>query len=205
MDLLYFLLLLFNIGTHFILPEEIIGWRDDYVDWCKTPKSQDYEGADFFCLSYFWNYIDVRVELHCFEPVIIIYRDFLSRSEIDGFVADIEIKQENGIRYELPTDGVKDAAFRPKEITMRHREGNGTAAVFEKIQTIIPAINFTVSEPWQILSYEAGEHYPPRYDFLKSTTDTFTQRFGNRFATFMIVLRKAKALGLGLIGNSKFV
>ncbi|KAJ1372105.1 Phy-3p [Parelaphostrongylus tenuis] len=161
----------------------------------KSPRSQDYEYADFFCLTYFWNYIEVRVEFHSFEPVIIVYRNLLSRAQVDRFLADIKLKQENERSHGLPANQGDTSTSRPKEITMTHRESNGAAIAFDQIQTFIPVINLTVSEPWQILSYTAGAHYPPRYDFLNNTKDTFTQQNGNRFATLMILLKKAKKLG----------
>ncbi|EYC16879.1 hypothetical protein Y032_0032g2545 [Ancylostoma ceylanicum] len=175
-----------------VLSKKGEAWRDDYVRWCLYPHSDEYE--DYFCVNYVWNYVRINVEILSFEPVILVYRDFLPRRKVDAFLADIKEKRKDEPKRTFPTDG-SPLKFYPAETTMEHKEGRGAALVYEQIATMIPAIDFTVSEPWQILSYESGDDHPPRYDFIEGAKDEMTKKYGNRFATVMVMLKKADAMG----------
>ncbi|PIO75267.1 hypothetical protein TELCIR_02705 [Teladorsagia circumcincta] len=77
---------------------------------------------------------------------------------------------------------------------MRHREGRGSSNVFDITSAMIPGVDFTVSEPWQILSYKTGQDSPPRWDFI-NRTEKQLEKYGNRLATFMVLLKKATTAG----------
>ncbi|KAL6743180.1 hypothetical protein Aduo_016256 [Ancylostoma duodenale] len=185
-----------------VMSGEEIPWSDDYVRWCLYPHSDELE--DYFCVNYVWNYVRVNVEILSFEPVILVYRDFLPRKKVDAFLADIKEKRKDEPKRAFPTDG-SPLKFYPAETTMQHTEGRGATQVYEQIASMIPAIDFTVSEPWQILSYESGDDHPPRYDFIEekeSKKDKMIKKYGNRFATVMVMLKKAEAAGLTIFPTS---
>ncbi|RCN46281.1 hypothetical protein ANCCAN_07671 [Ancylostoma caninum] len=185
-----------------VMSGEEVPWNDDYVRWCLYPHSDELE--DYFCVNYVWNYVRVNVEILSFEPVILVYRDFLPRKKVDAFLADIKEKRKDEPKRVFPTDG-SPLKFYPAETTMQHNEGRGATQVYEQISALIPAIDFTVSEPWQILSYESGDDHPPRYDFIeteKDKKDEMTKKYGNRFATVMVMLKKADSAGLTIFPTS---
>ncbi|KIH66795.1 hypothetical protein ANCDUO_02877 [Ancylostoma duodenale] len=184
-------------------------WPDGYYDYGMLERPEVAKALDrshnrfretdpdYFCVNYVWNYVRVNVEILGFEPVILVYRDFLPRKKVDAFLADIKEKRKDEPKRVFPTDA-NSLKFYPAETTMQHKEGRGATQVYEHIASMIPAINFTVSEPWQILSYKSGEDHPPRYDFIEekeSKKDEMTKKYGNRFATVMVMLKKADAAG----------
>lgn len=80
--------------------------------------------------------------LKCFSSASQAYISVLGREYYFGF-------QKDEPKRVFPTDG-SPLKFYPAETTMKHKEGPGAAQVYEQITSMIPAIDFTVSEPWQV-------------------------------------------------------
>ncbi|CAJ0589412.1 unnamed protein product [Cylicocyclus nassatus] len=159
------------------------GWYKQDFQKCAQPLTKL---EDYGCLSYFWNYELVNMELLHDDPPIIIYRDLIRKTDINAFIANIRDEQRK-IKSNLK------ALHRATELTFEHRAVLGAARTFEKISRYIPFIDFTISDPWQVLVFDEGAHLAPRHEYINvlSEDDKLRYKFGNRFATFTIALQKA--------------
>ncbi|RCN29017.1 hypothetical protein ANCCAN_25229 [Ancylostoma caninum] len=82
---------------------------------------------------------------------------------------------------------------------MAHTGTKGTTLVFKRLQRFIPFIDFATSDPWQVLVFEEGGHFAPRFEYININStegqDNLTKKYGNRFASFSITLKKAEKGG----------
>ncbi|EYC16883.1 hypothetical protein Y032_0032g2546 [Ancylostoma ceylanicum] len=85
------------------------------------------------------------------------------------------------------------------ELTIGHKATKGTALVFERLQRFIPFIDFATGDPWQVLVFQKGGHFAPRHEYIKVNStkekDDLMKKYGNRFASFSITLKKAEKGG----------
>ncbi|RCN46283.1 hypothetical protein ANCCAN_07673 [Ancylostoma caninum] len=165
--------------------------NDPLEDWMFTELKQCdkpppvHEG--YGCTSYLWNYELINLELFNSDPAIIVYRGLVPKNHIKSFITDITGAQK---KARADSNGPRHA----DEITMDHTAKAGAARVFRRLSRFIPFIDFTASDPWQVLVFKEGGHFAPRHEYLKinasSEQDELTKTFGNRFATFMILLKE---------------
>lgn len=117
----------------------------------------------------------INVELLSFEPVIVVYRNIIPRSKVEAFLNELKWKKvsyrplisgslaacrHKNIRLDSHRSFEEDEWKRktrehgayPEETTMLYGEGQGT---FEALSTMIPAVNFAVSEPWKVGNFSA--------------------------------------------------
>ncbi|VDL65283.1 unnamed protein product [Nippostrongylus brasiliensis] len=176
-------------------------WYGHTLDLCfkQTPLPDD-----FNCYKYYWNYEPVYIDPVSTNPIIIIYRRFIPKKLIDGFLYDYRRKQK---RMEKITDDdfmrdyIKNYKRRQaNETTISHKSMSGVARVFNRVQSLIPMLNFSISGHWQVLSYRRGGHHAPHYDYITySSPDQYsktTRKYGNRFVTFSITLKEAEVGGV---------
>ncbi|KAK6044980.1 hypothetical protein COOONC_17515, partial [Cooperia oncophora] len=100
------------------------------------------------------------------------------------------------IDHEKDKPGVKESSSREANGTwLSHEETSGVAKMFRRVKTMLPSINFTASELWQVLSYYPGGHYAPHFDFITYTSpkqwDSWMTKYGNRMATLLLMLQPA--------------
>ncbi|PIO75268.1 oxidoreductase, 2OG-Fe(II) oxygenase family protein [Teladorsagia circumcincta] len=72
-----------------------------------------------------------------------------------------------------------------------HKASSGVAKMFRRVTAMLPFVNFESSELWQVLSYHRGGHYAPHYDYIDDEKDSWSPRYGSRFATFLLMLQPA--------------
>ncbi|PAV55738.1 hypothetical protein WR25_27121 [Diploscapter pachys] len=160
------------------------------------------------------------MEVLSWHPFLIVLRDFVSQVQINRFLDDIFVKRLEEQKVVDENDGIFDFYKYPKinhlasgrryhisrkanGTEFKHRETLGTSQMYEYTTDMLPYINFEVSELWQVpkicifyvLSYRSGGHYAPHYDYLeyhsKDHWDWWMTSYGNRFATFLLVLQTA--------------
>ncbi|EPB76326.1 hypothetical protein ANCCEY_04583 [Ancylostoma ceylanicum] len=144
----------------------------------------------YSCLSYLWNYELINMELLNDEPPIVVYRDLVPKQYIKRFIADIRDEQKRTR---------SNARANATELTIGHKATKGTALVFERLQRFIPFIDFATGDPWQVLVFQKGGHFAPRHEYIKVNStkekDDLMKKYGNRFASFSITLKKAEKGG----------
>ncbi|WKY11435.1 hypothetical protein Q1695_003196 [Nippostrongylus brasiliensis] len=175
-------------------------WYGHTLDLCfkQTPLPDD-----FNCYKYYWNYEPVYIDPVSTNPIIIIYRRFIPKKLIDGFLYDYRRKQkrmEKNTDDDFMRDYIKNYKRRQaNETTISHKSMSGVARVFNRVQSLIPMLNFSISGHWQVLSYRRGGHHAPHYDYITySSPDQYsktTRKYGNRFVTFSITLKEAEVGG----------
>ncbi|VDO76193.1 unnamed protein product [Heligmosomoides polygyrus] len=153
------------------------------------------------------NYQRLNVEVLFEDPILVIFRDFASQKEVTEFLADakkenlslqevVDIINETTTEYVIGNDRIANGTFIP------HEETTAIAKIFKKAKAMIPFVNFEYSEDWQILSYLPGGHYYPHYDYFEFESeaqwDGWMKAYGNRFATFFLVLQNAEKGGANL-------
>ncbi|PIO75278.1 oxidoreductase, 2OG-Fe(II) oxygenase family protein [Teladorsagia circumcincta] len=67
--------------------------------------------------------------------------------------------------------------------------------MFSRVKAMLPSVNFGISEPWEVLSYKPEGHYALHYDYLNYSSpeewDSWRRDYGDRFATFLLMLQPA--------------
>lgn len=80
-----------------------------------------------------------------------------------------------------------------------HKEAPEVAAMYQRTVDVIPHVDFGKAELWSVLSYTPGGHYAPHHDYLayrdQSEWDWWMTNYGNRMATFLLVLKTADVGG----------
>nr|CDJ91409.1 Oxoglutarate iron-dependent oxygenase domain containing protein [Haemonchus contortus] len=167
----------------------------------KEPKLPN----DYFCYKYYRNYEVVYIDPVATIPIILVYRNFIPQKFLDDFLRDVKKKQKSNQQK-----GIDDMGFMRSYLntfkkrvanstTIQHTEMSGVARVFRRAQSLIPMLNFSISSPWEVISYKKGGHHSPHYDYITySSPDQYskeTREYGNRFLTFMVTLKSAKVGG----------
>ncbi|EYC16871.1 hypothetical protein Y032_0032g2542 [Ancylostoma ceylanicum] len=164
-------------------------WMFTQLKQCDNPPPV-HEG--YGCTSYLWNYELINLELFNSDPAIIVYRGLVPKDYIESFIVDITAEQK---KAQDNSNGSRPTA----EITMDHTAKAGAARVFRRLSRFIPFIDFTSSDPWQVLVFKEGGHFAPRHEYLKVNAsgeqDELTKTLGNRFATFRIMLKEPEKGG----------
>ncbi|PIO75277.1 oxidoreductase, 2OG-Fe(II) oxygenase family protein [Teladorsagia circumcincta] len=78
---------------------------------------------------------------------------------------------------------------------INHEETSAVAKMFGRVKAMLPSVNFEISEPWQVLLYNTGGYCALHYDYLNYSSpkewDSWRRDYGDRFATFLLVLQPA--------------
>ncbi|CAJ0589411.1 unnamed protein product [Cylicocyclus nassatus] len=170
-------------------------WGDKSLKKCFEP---DPLKEDYLCYKYFRNYEVVYLDPVDTNPIIMIYRRLIPKEFIDEFLLDVEYKQKRKAEKKQEEDFIAKYMTSRRvanETIIVHKARKGVARVFNRIQSLIPMLNFELSGPWQVLSYKEGGHHAPHYDYITySSPDQYsrvTRKEGNRFVTFAITLKAA--------------
>ncbi|KAK6015289.1 oxidoreductase, 2OG-Fe(II) oxygenase family protein [Ostertagia ostertagi] len=174
----------------------------------RAPTGPKFNGlfaiAHYMCYMYYRNYEPVYIDPVALHPIIIVYRRLIPQKLLDGFLLDVKQQQKINKKKHIDDYGfmknyVKTYTKRKAiSTTIPHRSMKGVSKVFRRVQTLIPMLNFSISEPWEVLHYKKGGHHGPHYDYITySSPDQYSERtreFGNRFVTFALTL-KSPTLG----------
>ncbi|PAV67092.1 hypothetical protein WR25_24630 [Diploscapter pachys] len=188
-------------------------WEEVHRNLCDNPYSQTlYQRPDLACYQNSLYYNQVKMEVLSWHPFLIVLRDFVSQVQINRFLDDIFVKrlEEQKVVDENDASEQYHLSRRANGTWFEHRETLGTSQMYEYTTDMLPYINFEVSELWQnlfklswvskicifyVLSYRSGGHYAPHYDYLeyhsKDHWDWWMTSYGNRFATFLLILKTA--------------
>ncbi|PIO75265.1 oxidoreductase, 2OG-Fe(II) oxygenase family protein [Teladorsagia circumcincta] len=90
---------------------------------------------------------------------------------------------------------------RVRDAAIEHEETIAVAKMFSRVKAMLPSVNFGISEPWEVLSYKPEGHYALHYDYLNYSSpeewDSWRRDYGDRFATFLLMLQPATKGGVG--------
>ncbi|VDL79312.1 unnamed protein product [Nippostrongylus brasiliensis] len=150
------------------------------------------------CYSFMRGYELLKIEVLNKNPILVIFREFAPQHFVEDFMRDVERKQlfEQGVvKKGEENTSVLSSIRRANGTWIEHMEMSGAARLFRKVTSLLPFVNFQNTEPWQVLSYKTGGHYVPHYDYIDYSSihnwDDLMWDHGNRFATFLVVLRRA--------------
>ncbi|KAK6060110.1 hypothetical protein COOONC_02239 [Cooperia oncophora] len=178
-------------------------WAKDDQYLCDHPEQLN---ESLSCYSYVFNYQRLNVEVLSEDPILIIFRNFASEKYVADFLSDVRKRE---FEKQMVIDNEKNEPGRVKEITGRiangtwflYEETSGVGKMFRRVKAMLPSINFKSCEQWQVLSYHPGGHYAPHFDYLNYTSskqwDLWMNRYGNRMATFLLMLQPATKGGGG--------
>ncbi|CAI4222605.1 unnamed protein product [Auanema sp. JU1783] len=175
-------------------------WPSNFMEHCSNQRNDNSHSADLSCYSYHINLERVNVEIMSRKPLLLVYRHFAGESERNQFIDDIN---QNSLEYQNVVDDSKgrilSSSRQANGTWFTHEQTEGSAKLYRKAVRLIPSINFESSEFWQALSYNSGGHYAPHYDFLEyereEDHDFWMKHYGNRFATFLLILKTAEVGG----------
>ncbi|WKY04374.1 hypothetical protein Q1695_005405 [Nippostrongylus brasiliensis] len=174
-------------------------WEDEEIAMCESAVYLLNE----FCYAYVHNYQSLKIEVLERDPIIVIFRDFISKAQLSDLLVDI--RKTNF----TPTEIIVHEKQAPPDDNYRvtngswfdHEETRSFSAIFRTAKAMIPSINFDMSEQWQVLSYQRGGHFAPHSDTYGKDyvgTDDMRiqdQKHGIRFATFLLLLQRAQRGG----------
>ncbi|KAK5986458.1 Fe2OG dioxygenase domain-containing protein [Trichostrongylus colubriformis] len=177
-------------------------WHKDWLDLCDKKYTKNTTAPALICHAFTRNYELVNVEILNESPTLIIFRNFAPPHYIKDFLEDV--RKENLVEQKVVKRGqenttVSDPARRANGTFLRHTASYGMARMFQRASSLLPFINFASSEHWQVLSYRPGGHYAPHDDYITYTSpdtyDSWMRDYGNRMATFFLLLQSAQEGG----------
>ncbi|KAK6018977.1 oxidoreductase, 2OG-Fe(II) oxygenase family protein [Ostertagia ostertagi] len=168
-------------------------WNEEELDLCETLGQLN---ESLSCYSSIINYQRIDVEVLSEDPILVVFRKFASDNYVAGFLADAKKKKYHTAEIIHPNGTYsKQTVRRAREAAFEHEETIGVAKVFRRVKAMLPSVNFEISEPWAILSYRPGGHYALHYDYLDYSSpeewDSWRRDYGDRFATFLLMLQPA--------------
>ncbi|VDO18257.1 unnamed protein product [Heligmosomoides polygyrus] len=175
-------------------------WSSDDLSSCESLGA---ENASLSCYSRVIKYQRLHLEVLNEDPILLVFRDFITEQDINVFLE--EIRQDEQLPLQVVDTEPESLAY--KDDTHRRANGSfiqhyaftGVSRIFRHAKAMLPFLNLDNSESWQILSYQPGGHYTPHTDYIIYTSekqwDDLTKKWGNRFATFLLVLQSAEEGG----------
>ncbi|WKY11682.1 hypothetical protein Q1695_003337 [Nippostrongylus brasiliensis] len=201
MFVMFFIMLLLTIflpSEQNVKEKEFVGaehWDDEFLKQCSEPSARYGEHS---CYSFMRGYELLKIEVLNKNPILVVFREFAPQHFVEDFMRDVERKQlfEQGVvKKGEENTSVLSSIRRANGTWIEHMEMSGAARLFRKVTSLLPFVNFQNTEPWQVLSYKTGGHYVPHYDYIDYSSihnwDDLMWDHGNRFATFLVVLRRA--------------
>ncbi|CAB3398688.1 unnamed protein product [Caenorhabditis bovis] len=164
-------------------------WPKTSLELCDHPENIPLT-IEMSCFYVFNNLHPVKLEIVNFDPILVIYRDILTATQVDGF---LEVFRNRTLER-AETIGPKSDARQANNTFFFFNDSPITQSISETLATSIPYINFETSEEISALSYLPGGHYVEHYDYIdynENYTDWFFENYGNRFATVIMVFKTA--------------
>uniref|UniRef100_A0A914QAA6 Fe2OG dioxygenase domain-containing protein n=1 Tax=Panagrolaimus davidi TaxID=227884 RepID=A0A914QAA6_9BILA len=171
-------------------------WGKSSLEHCDTKFDKLFMGQNadpkLKCYIYQLNLNFVKVEVLNIDPPLVKFPQFFSKTLVNKFLNETE-KVKLGELLVKSSDGPDRNVHQQSRIAngtfLSHYFSDVTTFTFNYIQNRINALNFAKAEDFQVLSYKPGGHYAPHFDHLVRNYDLFSK--GNRFATFMVILKSA--------------
>jgi prolyl 4-hydroxylase len=140
----------------------------------------------------------VEVLLHCQQPRLAVFGNFLSVEECAALIAAAQPRMQRSLTVQTATGGEELNADRTSEGMFFRRAENDTVARIEaRIARLLqwPEEN---GEGLQVLHYRPGAEYKPHYDYFdphEPGTPLMVQRGGQRVATLIMYLNQPERGG----------
>ncbi|KAK5986457.1 hypothetical protein GCK32_005816, partial [Trichostrongylus colubriformis] len=178
-------------------------WEKDWLNLCNGKYERDTTEKALFCHTFIRNYHFVDVEVLSEDPLLAIFRNFAPSHYVDDFLEDVRKAnlEQLGVGTYAEDKTYEGTTFRRANGSwIDHTASYGVARMFNRAVTLLPFINFVNSEPWQVIKYRSGGHYAPHHDYFPYSSpetydDWWMKNYGNRMATFLLVLKTARKGG----------
>ncbi|KAK5981415.1 Oxoglutarate iron-dependent oxygenase domain containing protein, partial [Trichostrongylus colubriformis] len=148
------------------------------------------------------SYQFINVEVLSEDPMLVIFRDFAPDHYVENFLEDVgELKMMEQKVVKRGQENVSESSpsRQANGTWIDHTASDGVARMFRRAMLFLPFINFSNSDLWQVLKYRPGGHYAPHHDYISysspETYDFWMKTYGNRMATFFLVLQPAQEGG----------
>ncbi|GMT17638.1 hypothetical protein PFISCL1PPCAC_8935, partial [Pristionchus fissidentatus] len=147
------------------------------------------------CYIYRIYLFPVKVEVRSEDPPLIVLKHLIPKNYIKEFLKEINQRHlEQQIVIDAKTgQRVPSPGRNANGTRLQHHETPTSSKIFNLIMQRVAAVDFRSAETFSVLSYNAGGHYAPHHDFLPEqfAPSEMTKRLGNRFATFLFILKTA--------------
>ncbi|WKX99655.1 hypothetical protein Q1695_014490 [Nippostrongylus brasiliensis] len=167
-------------------------WKPNHKVQCEV---REVRHRTRICTRHFWKYQWLDTEVLKEEPVLLVFRNLFSKRHVAKLLEDAKQYSLQPLSA-LDNNGkpMRNSAVRIANGTwIRHDDTDAFEKAMRRAEAMIPHVNFRNSEEWQLSRYTTGDHFAPHYDYLnfEMKGDLQMMRYGNRFATFYVVLQNA--------------
>lgn len=187
---------------HTEFEEDFVGshhWQDSYRYRCSNPPITIH--SDLYCYMKYVHYEAIRIEILNRSPLLIHIHRLITDEHATKFIAlvdNITSEQLMVVSDESVVKSVMSDSRRANGTWFEHEAIPIFGQLFQRLQHIL-LFDLHASEQWQVLSYEPGGHYAPHYDYLQRANanefDYWMSTYGNRLATFLLILETASKGG----------
>ncbi|KAI1703265.1 2OG-Fe(II) oxygenase superfamily domain-containing protein [Ditylenchus destructor] len=144
----------------------------------------------------------IKTEVLNIDPPVVKYHDFLPKTHVDNFIQETDrmrmYQSKILVKDSLDRDIWQDSLIVNGTFVPHHFSGPIVKS-FNYMQARIPAFSLHRAEQFHVKKYRPGGHYAPHLDFLIVNPE---QQFGNRIATFMVILKPADIGGGTVFPNA---
>ncbi|VDL78538.1 unnamed protein product [Nippostrongylus brasiliensis] len=157
-------------------------WKPNHKVQCEV---REVRHRTRICTRHFWKYQWLDTEVLKEEPVLLVFRNLFSKRHVAKLLEDAKQYSLQPLSA-LDNNGkpMRNSAVRIANGTwIRHDDTDAFEKAMRRAEAMIPHLS----------RYTTGDHFAPHYDYLnfEMKGDLQMMRYGNRFATFYVVLQNA--------------